>query len=119
MSLRVGINGFGRIGRMVYRAAHDKLDIVGINDLAPTESMAHLLKYDSSHGVFPQNIEADNEALHVGGKKVNVSAARDPEDIPWDKWEVDVVLECTGAFKKKEDFEKHLKGGVKDGMILK
>lgn len=105
--LKVGINGFGRIGRILFRAGFEKLDIVGINDCGGAETAAHLLKYDSSHGVYDKNVEAGDSFISVDGKKIPISGTRKPEEIPWKEWGVDVVLECTGAFKKKEDFERH------------
>lgn len=115
--LRVGINGFGRIGRILFRAGFDRVDIVGINDCGGSESAAHLLKYDSTHGVYNKSVEATENSIIVDGKEIPISATRNPEDIPWDKWGVDIVLECTGAFKKKEDFQKHLKGNVKKVLV--
>jgi glyceraldehyde 3-phosphate dehydrogenase len=107
--LKVGINGFGRIGRILFRAGFDKLDIVGINDCGGAETAAHLLKYDSSHGVYNKAVEAGDGFISVDGKKIPVSGTRKPEEIPWKEWGVDIVLECTGAFKKKEDLERHFK----------
>ena len=115
--LRVGINGFGRIGRILFRAGFDKLDIVGINDTTSTDVLAHLLKHDSSHGRFNGTVTHDEKSLTINGKRIPVSATKKPEEIPWKSWEVDVVLECTGAFKSKEDFEKHLKGGAKRVLV--
>ncbi len=115
--LRVGINGFGRIGRILFRAGFEKLDIVGINDLGDAEQSAHLLKYDSTHGKYEHTVSADAGNLIVNGKKIPVSKEKDPAKIPWKQWEVDVVLECTGAFKGKEDFAKHLAGGAKRVLV--
>lgn len=115
--LRVGINGFGRIGRMVFRAGFDKVDFVGINDTADTKTNAHLLKYDSTHRLASFSVEHDESHIIVNGKKIPQFKTRNPDEIPWDKWEVDIVLECTGAFKKKEDFQKHLKGSVKRVLV--
>ena len=106
--LRVGINGFGRIGRILFRAGFDKLDIVGINDCSGAKTAAHLLKYDSSHGTYDKSVEAGENFITVDGKKIPLSGTRNPEDIPWKEWGVDVVLECTGAFKNKEDLARHL-----------
>lgn len=116
--LKVGINGFGRIGRIAFRAGFEKLEIVGINSVdSDAESLAHLLKYDSTHGRFPGEVKADGEALVVNGKRIFISKEKDPANIPWKAWGVDLVLECTGAFKKKEDFEKHIKAGAKRVMV--
>lgn len=115
--LRVGINGFGRIGRVLFRAGFEKFDIVGINSLDKVEGMAHLLKYDSSHGRFKGEVTHDEKNMTVNGKKVAISAVKDPAQIPWKDWGVDLVLECTGAFKKKEEFMTHIKAGAKRVMV--
>lgn len=115
--LRVGINGFGRIGRILFRAGFERLEIVGINDLSSPAEAAHLLKYDSTHGKFPGEVSAGEDFLNVNGKKISYSKTKDPSQIPWKKWEVDVVLECTGAFKGKEDFVKHIAGGAKKVLV--
>lgn len=114
--VRVGINGFGRIGRILFRAGFEELDIVGINDLGGPQTAAHLIKYDSTHGIFPGDVQATDNSLTVNGKEIKLSATRNPAEIPWKDWGVDIVLECTGAFKKKEDFMKHIDGGAK--MVL-
>lgn len=115
--LRVGINGFGRIGRVLFRSGFEKLEIVGINSLDSVQGMAHLLKYDSSHGRFNAEVKHDEKSISVNGKKVNISASKDPSQIPWKDWGVDLVLECTGAFKKKDDFMTHIKAGAKRVMV--
>jgi glyceraldehyde 3-phosphate dehydrogenase len=115
--LRVGINGFGRIGRVLFRAGFDKLDIVGINNLDSVEGAAHLLKYDSAHGIYDKEVSADGDALIVGGKKIFMSKSKNPAEIPWKDWGVDMVLECTGAFKKKEEFMAHISGGAKRVLV--
>ncbi len=115
--LRVGINGFGRIGRIMFRAGFEKLDVVGINNLGDSALAAHLLKYDSTHGRFQGEVKAEEKALVVNGKKIPLSAAKNPAEIPWKDWGVDVVLECTGAFKNKEDFMKHIQGGAKKVLV--
>jgi glyceraldehyde 3-phosphate dehydrogenase len=115
--LKVGINGFGRIGRVLFRAGFDRLDIVGINDLTDAATLAHLLKHDSTHGAYKYDVKAEGNALVVNGKRIPVSAAKNPAEIPWKSWGAEMVLECTGAFKKKEDFLKHLDGGAKRVMI--
>lgn len=115
--VKVGINGFGRIGRLVFRAGHDQLDIVGINDLGDPKTMAHLLKYDSTHGRFDGEVSAAEKSIVVNGKKIPVSATKNPAEIPWKEWGADIVLECTGAFKNNEDFLKHIHAGAKRVLI--
>lgn len=115
--IKVGINGFGRIGRVLFREGFDKLDIVGINSLDSIEGVAHLLKYDSSHGIFPMDVSHDEKNLIVNGKKIAVSKTKNPAEIPWKDWGVDVVLECTGAFKKREEFMAHIQAGAKRVLV--
>jgi glyceraldehyde 3-phosphate dehydrogenase len=115
--VRVGINGFGRIGRMVMREGFDDLDIVGINCLMTPETTAHLLKWDSVHGKYKYDVEACEGGIIVNGKSIKLFSDRNPENIPWKDWGVDLVFECTGAFKKKEDIEKHMKAGAKKVMV--
>lgn len=119
MTLRVGINGFGRIGRVAFRAALKRKDmeIVHINDLTDTKTLAHLLKYDSVHGVLDATIEAQEGALVINGKKITVSASRNPSEIPWAANKVEIVFECTGIFRDKEKAELHLKAGAKKVLI--
>jgi len=121
MTLRIGINGFGRIGRLSLRAASTstfkKIEIVGINDLVPVETMAHLLKYDSTHGRFDGDVEASDGALKVNGHTINVSSEKDPAQLPWKDLKADVVLECTGLFTKEEDAARHLTAGAKKVII--
>ena len=116
-NMKVGINGFGRIGRVFFRAAFHKLDIVGINSLDDLDGIVHLLKYDSSHGIFDAEVSHDGENLIVNGKKIPVSAIKDPSGIPWKKWGVELVMECTGALKGKADYQKHIDAGAKKVMI--
>ncbi len=115
--VKVGINGFGRIGRIFFRAGFEKLDIVGINTLDSVEGIAHLLKYDSAHGIFDADISHDEQNLIVNGRKIPVSQMKDPAQIPWKSWGVDLVMECTGALKGKEDYQKHIEAGAKKVMI--
>lgn len=115
--LRVGINGFGRIGRVLFRAGFEKFDIVGINSLDSLSGVAHLLKYDSSHGIFNADVSHDEKNLIVNGKKIKFSATKNPAEIPWKDWGVDVVLECTGALKNREDYQKHITAGAKKVLI--
>ncbi len=117
VNMKVGINGFGRIGRVFFRAAFQKLDIVGINSLDDLDGLVHLLKYDSSHGIFDAEVSHDGENLIVNGKKILVSATKDPAQIPWKSWGVELVMECTGALKGKADYQKHIDAGAKKVMI--
>lgn len=115
--LKVGINGFGRIGRVFFRAALEKFDVVGINSLDSLDGTAHLLKYDSTHGTFKADVSHDEKNLIVNGKKIPFTAVKNPAEIPWKTYGADLILECTGAFKKKEEFSAHLKGGAKRVMV--
>ena len=117
--MKIGINGFGRIGRILLRKGWDKADIVAVNSPSSIEMAAHLLKYDSVHGVFPENVQSDlkDSFIQIGGKKIHYSAYRHPSDIPWKEWGVDLVLECSGVFKKREDLEAHLKSGAKKVFV--
>ncbi|CAH2030675.1 type I glyceraldehyde-3-phosphate dehydrogenase [Trichlorobacter ammonificans] len=119
MALRVAINGFGRIGRMVLRAAlKDKnLEFVAINDLTDAKTLAHLFKYDSVHGVFPGRVEAGDGQLIINGKPIKIFAIRNPEELPWQKEKIDVVLESTGIFTDRSKAELHLKAGAKKVVI--
>lgn len=117
--VRVAINGFGRIGRNFFRSAlGDKsLEIVAINDLTDAKTLAHLLKYDSVHGVLEADIKTKGDSIVVNRKKIPVSSVKDPEQLPWKKHRVDVILESTGVFRTKEDASKHLKAGAKKVVI--
>ena len=115
--MKVGINGFGRIGRIFFRAGFEKLDIVGINSLDSPEGLAHLLKYDSAHGIFDAEVTHDEKNIIVNGKKIPVSQIKDPAQIPWKEWNVEFVMECTGVMKGKEDYQKHIVAGAKKVMI--
>lgn len=117
--MNIAINGFGRIGRQAFKAAIKKKDIkiVGINDLTDTKTLAHLLKYDTAYGHYDLPVSYDDKNLIVNGKKIPVFAEKDPTVLPWKKLNVDVVLECTGRFTKKEDAEMHLKAGAKKVVI--
>src|SRR3954462_9789117 len=116
---RVGINGFGRIGRNFFRAAQERGDfeIVAFNDLGDVNTMAHLLKHDSVLGTFPEDVEAEGGSLKVGGKEVRGLAERDPSALPWRDLEVDVVIESTGFFTKRDEAQKHLDAGAKKVVI--
>jgi glyceraldehyde 3-phosphate dehydrogenase len=120
MAVRVGINGFGRIGRNVFRAAHESdadVEIVAVNDITDAGTLGHLLKYDSVFGPFPGEVTVGEGALTVDGREVKVLAERDPGALPWGDLGVDVVIESTGFFTKREDAAKHLDGGAKKVII--
>ncbi len=119
MSIKVGINGFGRIGRNVVRACWDERDLefVAVNDITNAETLAHLLKYDSVHGRFGQQVTAEKDALAIGGRHVRVLSERDPAKLPWKDLGVQVVLECSGLFTSKEKAAVHLAGGAKKVLI--
>ena len=115
MSIKVGINGFGRIGRMVFRASlnHPEIEIVGINDLCPAEYLAYMLKYDTMHGKCEAEIGSTENAIVVNGKEIPVSAERNPADLPWGKLGAEYVVESTGLFLTKEKAQGHLDAGAK------
>ncbi|NBX16404.1 MAG: type I glyceraldehyde-3-phosphate dehydrogenase [Proteobacteria bacterium] len=119
MTIRVGINGFGRIGRCVARAllAHKDVEIVLINDLTNAATLAHLLKYDSVHGTAAATVEARENALVFGGKPIQVTAISNPAEIPWGLNKVDVVLECTGRFTKGEEVAAHIRAGARKVIL--
>ncbi|HJV85458.1 MAG TPA: type I glyceraldehyde-3-phosphate dehydrogenase [Noviherbaspirillum sp.] len=122
MTIRVAINGYGRIGRNILRAHYEggkknDIQIVAINDLGNAQHNAHLTRYDTAHGKFPGTVEVDGEFMIVNGDKIKVFAQRDPAQIPWGELNVDVVLECTGFFTTKEKASAHLKGGAKKVII--
>jgi len=118
MSTPVGINGFGRIGRLLFRAARDKdLDIVGINDLTDATTLAHLLKWDSIHGRFPGEVEAADDAIVVDGKRIPITAERDPAKLPWADLGAKLVIESTGHFVDREGAGKHLEAGAERVII--
>jgi glyceraldehyde 3-phosphate dehydrogenase len=118
MTVRVGINGFGRIGRNYLRAAKGKdVEIVAVNDLTDNKTLAHLLKYDSTFGRLDGDVSYDDESITVGGQRVAASAQRDPAQLPWGDLGVDVVIESTGHFTKRDDAALHLKGGAKKVII--
>jgi len=119
MSTKVGINGFGRIGRLVLRAALDQpeIEIVAINDLSDPATMAHLLTYDSVHGKLESNIKVLENAIEVAGKLITITAIREPENIPWQDLGVDIVAECTGLFRDAASVSKHLTAGARKVII--
>ncbi len=114
MTIKIGINGFGRIGRCVARIAstNDNVELVAINDLTSAEQLAYLFKYDSVHGTFAGDVELGDNAITIAGDHVNVFSERDPANLPWGELGVDYVLECTGMFRKREDAAKHLEAGA-------
>ncbi|MDQ1702670.1 MAG: hypothetical protein QOF57_1922 [Frankiaceae bacterium] len=120
MAVRVGINGFGRIGRNVFRAAQEQgadIDWVGVNDITDTKTLAHLLKYDSILGPYPGTVEPTDSGISVDGKELKILAERDPAALPWGDHGVDVVVESTGFFTNRDDAAKHLDGGAKKVII--
>ncbi len=119
MSIKIGINGFGRIGRMVFRAAlgREDMEVVAINDLTDSETLAHLLTYDSVHGTLKNEISSTADSIIVDGKSVAISAVRDPADLEWKKYGVDIVAECTGLFRDKDSASKHLAAGAQKVII--
>lgn len=120
MSIKIGINGFGRIGRMVFRAAvqnFNDIEVVGINDLLEPDYLAYMLQYDSVHGRFKGDIAVDGNTLIVNGKKIRLTAVKDPAELKWDEVGADVVVESTGLFLTKETAEKHLKAGAKKVIL--
>jgi glyceraldehyde 3-phosphate dehydrogenase len=118
MAVKVGINGFGRIGRLAFRAMRDKdIEVVGINDLVDAETLAHLLKYDSVHGRYPDDVSADGDGLVVAGKRIPISAERDPAQLPWGKLGAQIVVESTGFFTGREGAAKHLAAGAERVII--
>jgi glyceraldehyde 3-phosphate dehydrogenase len=118
MAVRVGINGFGRIGRLAFRAMRDlDVEVVGINDLVDAKTLAHLLKYDSVHGRYPDEVSADGDAIIVAGKRIPISAERDPAALPWKASGAEIAVESTGIFTKREAAAKHLEAGAERVII--
>ena len=121
MTVRVAINGFGRIGRNVLRSIIESgrkdILVVGINDLGPVETNAHLLRYDSVHGKFPSNVKVDGSNIDVGNGPIKVTSTRDPKELPWKDLDVDVAMECTGIFTSKEKASMHLDAGAKRVLV--
>ncbi len=117
--VRIAINGFGRIGRMVLRAGlqHDDLEFVACNDLTDKETLAHLFKHDSSHGIFQGNVHVTERGIMIDGKELLVFAQRDPETLPWKDLGIDVVIESTGFFTNEEGMKKHLRAGAKKVLL--
>src|SRR5687767_9589235 len=120
MAVRVGINGFGRIGRNLLRAAYESgadVEIVAINDIADIATLGHLLKYDSTYGRFPGEVEVSDDAIVVDGDEIKVLTERDPAALPWGELGVEVVIESTGLFTKRDDAAKHLEAGARKVII--
>src|SRR6266498_1419297 len=119
MSIRVGINGFGRIGRNILRTAlHDKeLDFVAVNDITDAKTLAHLLKYDSILGNLPDEVRAEGDEIHVAGRRIKVLALRDPGQLPWKALKVDYVIESTGLFTDAEKAKAHIAAGARKVII--
>src|SRR5687767_10322262 len=121
MTVRVAINGFGRIGRNILRAIAESgrkdIEVVGINDLGPVETNAHLLRYDSVHGRFPGTVTVEGDSISFGNGKIKVTAERDPSKLPWRDLGVDIALECTGLVTAKDKASAHLTAGAKRVMV--
>jgi len=119
MSIKLGINGFGRIGRLVFRAAldHPDVEVVAINDLTDSNTMAHLLVYDSVHGKLNRKVVAKDNAIEVEGKSIAITSVKDPASLPWKELGVDIVAECTGLFRDHESASKHLAAGARKVII--
>ncbi len=119
MAVKVGINGFGRIGRNVLRASlqQPELEFVAINDITDAKTLAHLLQYDSIHGRLKGEVKAENDALIVNGKRIQILQERDPNKLPWKSLGVNLVLECSGIFTDKDKAVAHLSGGAKKVLV--
>jgi glyceraldehyde 3-phosphate dehydrogenase len=120
MSVRVAINGFGRVGRCALRAAveaGDPIEWAGINDVADVEALAHLLRHDTVYGPFPGAVETDGQALVIEGARIPVASLTDPAELPWGKLGAEVVLECTGKFRTRPDAAKHLHAGARKVIL--
>ena len=119
MSVRIGINGFGRIGRLVFRIANqrDDVDVVAVNDLTDAKTLGHLLKYDSVHGKFPGTIAVKDDTLIVNGDEFRVLSEKDPSRLPWKELGADVVIESTGVFRKRDQIAAHIEGGAKKVLL--
>nr|HPQ67368.1 glyceraldehyde 3-phosphate dehydrogenase NAD-binding domain-containing protein [bacterium] len=119
MTSRIAINGFGRIGRQVFRLLEDEksLEAVAINDLTSPSVLAHLLKYDSVHGRFPGTVEAADDAIVVNGRRVSVTSVKNPAELPWKEDRVDIVVEATGVFRSAADLEMHLRAGARKVLL--
>ena len=119
MGVKIGINGFGRIGRLVFRAVHerDDVEVIAVNDITNAECLGHLLKYDSVHGKFKGNVEAKADSIVVDGKEVRVLAEKDPSKLPWKDMGVEVAVESTGVFRKRDDIARHFDAGARKVLL--
>ncbi|RKY75912.1 type I glyceraldehyde-3-phosphate dehydrogenase, partial [candidate division KSB1 bacterium] len=119
MAIRVGINGFGRIGRLVFRIAmkRPEVEVVAVNDITDAATLAHLLKYDSVHGKYDGSIEVKDNSFIVDGKEIRVMAERDPSKLPWKEMNVDVAVESTGVFRTRDKVAMHLDAGAKKVLL--
>jgi glyceraldehyde 3-phosphate dehydrogenase (phosphorylating) len=119
MAIKVGINGFGRIGRNVFKgiAARDDIEVVAVNDLTDAKTLAHLLKYDSVYGKFSKDVSVDGDSIVVAGEKIKILSERDPKNLPWKALGVDVVIESTGVFRKREQVAMHIEAGAKKAIL--
>src|SRR5699024_7598237 len=119
MSVKVGINGFGRIGRNMFRQSlkNENVEVVAVNDLTDAKMLAHLLKYDSVHGKLAEEVSVDGENILVGDKKIRVFSEKDPANIGWKEYGVDIVIESTGIFRDKKSASKHIEAGAKKVII--
>lgn len=119
MAIKIAINGFGRIGRVVFREAikNSEIEVIAVNDLTDAHQLAHLLKYDSVHGVYDADVQSEDNAFIVNGKKVQVFSEKDPVNLPWGELEIDVVIESTGIFRSKEEVSKHIQAGAKKAIL--
>jgi glyceraldehyde 3-phosphate dehydrogenase len=118
MTVRIGVNGFGRIGRLVVRAARDRdIEVVGVNDVTGVAMLAHLLKYDSTYGRYPGSVTVDGADLVVEGRRIRATAERDPADLDWSAVGADIVVESTGTFRSREDAARHLKAGARKVVL--
>jgi glyceraldehyde 3-phosphate dehydrogenase len=122
MSVKVAINGFGRIGRNILRAIVESgrtdIEVVGINDLGPVETNAHLLRFDSVHGRFPREVKVNGDTIDVGRGPIKVTAIKDPKELPWGSLNVDIAMECTGIFTVRDKAAQHLDAGAKRVIIV-
>ncbi|MDN4493114.1 type I glyceraldehyde-3-phosphate dehydrogenase [Ureibacillus aquaedulcis] len=119
MAIKIAINGFGRIGRLVFREAikNSDFEVVAVNDLSDAHQLAHLLKYDSVHGVFDADVQSEDNAFIVDGVKVQVLSEKNPADLPWGELDIDVVIESTGRFRSMEEVSKHVQAGAKKAIL--
>ena len=119
MAIKIAINGFGRIGRLVFREAinNSEFEVVAVNDLSDAHQLAHLLKYDSVHGVYNAEVQSEDDAFIVDGTKVQVYSEKDPANLPWGELDVDVVIESTGRFRSMEEVSKHVEAGAKKAIL--